>query len=82
MECTLHNLVEISRKIFRRLDVARGADLVILIGNTGCGKSTLLSALIFGPEKLHETKVDMEVVNSEGRVETKTRTVIEMKDSS
>ena len=34
-----------SRKIFKKLDVARGADLIILVGNTGCGKSTLLRAV-------------------------------------
>ena len=55
MECNLKNLVRTSRKIFKKLDDAKGADLIVLIGNTGCGKSTLLSSLIFGPDKLHET---------------------------
>lgn len=52
--CNLSNLVKMSRKIFEKLDVAKGADLIILIGNTGCGKSTLLSSMIFGPDKLHQ----------------------------
>ena len=81
MECNLKNLVKTSRKIFKKLDDAKGADLIVLIGNTGCGKSTLLSSLIFGPDKLHETQID-NLVDVGGKKIKKKLKVIDMKDLS
>ena len=52
----LSNIVIVLREVFKRLDVKdlKEKDLVLAIGNTGSGKSTMFSALVFGPEKLHE----------------------------
>ena len=48
--CNLKNIYRVLQVAFKRLDPAKGANLVVAVGNTGCGKSTMLTSILFGPD--------------------------------
>lgn len=52
LRCNLKNIHKVLEVAFKRLDPAKGANLVVAVGNTGCGKSTMLTSILFGPDSL------------------------------
>ena len=38
------------------------------MGVTGCGKSTMLNSLIYGPDKMHKTKITEKIEKSDKTV--------------
>jgi hypothetical protein len=66
--------------VFDELEAAKGADLVLAIGNTGCGKSTMLSSIVYGPGHLSEVKKDIEIETKKGKKKIK-KTVIDQSEN-
>lgn len=52
LSINLYNLIRCLRDAFKGLNIIKGTDIVMAIGNTGVGKSTMLTSLVFGKEKL------------------------------
>ena len=77
--CNLHNIKRALELAFLELDFdqIKDQDVVLAVGNTGSGKSTMLTALIFGPNELHLTKIKKEIRLADGRKKVKLIPVIE-----
>lgn len=71
-------------KAFKALDLIRGHETILAVGNTGCGKSTMLTSLVFGPDSLElqncEKKIDVKKGGKVVRQKTITTQVIEQKN--
>ena len=70
---------------FKVLEKIRGANIVLVIGNTGSGKSTMLSSLLKGPDRLELKSISytIEIPDTDGKTTTtkkKTKSVIDNKD--
>lgn len=57
----LETITHYLEKSFRLINQIRGADIVLLIGNTGAGKSTMLTSLIFGSSSLQWKKLTVKL---------------------
>ena len=56
-------------KAFKALDLIKGHEMIVAIGNTGCGKSTMLTSLVFGPAALEEREIINEIeIKKNGKV--------------
>ena len=51
-ELSLASIKEVLTEDFKVVEKIRGANIVLVIGNTGSGKSTMLSSLLKGPDAL------------------------------
>ena len=51
-ELSLFSIQEVLTEGFKSLDKIKGANIVLVMGNTGSGKSTMLSSLLKGPQAL------------------------------
>jgi len=51
-ELSLASIKEVLTEAFKVVEKIRGANIVLVIGNTGSGKSTMLSSLLKGPDAL------------------------------
>ena len=67
-ELSLASIKEVLTEAFKVVEKIRGANIVLVIGNTGSGKSTMLSSLLKGPEALEMKSITftIEVPNREG----------------
>lgn len=57
MQLDIKVLKECLAKAFKGLDLIKGHEIILAIGNTGCGKSTMLTSLVFGPGALEEREI-------------------------
>lgn len=85
-ELSLANIQEVLTEGFKVLEKIRGANIVLVIGNTGSGKSTMLSSLLKGPDALEikQIKFTIDVPNKEGVMvrSERTKKVIDNKEAS
>ena len=51
------SIVKVLTEGFKALEKIRGANVILVIGNTGCGKSTMLSSLLKGANALENKTV-------------------------
>lgn len=58
----LQNIVEAFRDAKEKIKHIEGKEIVVAVGDTGCGKTTLLRALIWGPTKLKQQKIERKQV--------------------
>lgn len=67
-ELSLHSIKEVLTEAFKVVEKIRGANIVLVIGNTGSGKSTMLSSLLRGPQALEVKQITftIDVPNRDG----------------
>ena len=56
---TLNDIVVKLHLMQKELKILSKGNIVLVVGYTGCGKSTMLSSLIYGPDSLELTKVEV-----------------------
>ena len=56
-ELSLHSIQEVLTEAFKSLEKIKGANIVLVMGNTGSGKSTMLSSLLKGAEALEMKQI-------------------------